>query len=235
MSDSESWYLLGNAHLTNFFVNNESTKELESALRAYSLSEKYLKDPNPDLFFNRGTVLEYLERYTEAAHNFQVAHSIDASLQGAERANQILSFVSKACQSIKSKARIKSKQLATLASSIPRDLSPLPEGFRVADSTELTQGHNPQLILSAKVIHSLDKPAEVPVSFLVMDSSQNFFVVSIYHVSKQLSQTIKLRSDLLIKCPYVADVELSFKGYSYSYPCIKVTDLSTLLVNGQVL
>lgn len=35
MSDSQSWYVLGNAHLTNFFVNNESTKELESALRAY--------------------------------------------------------------------------------------------------------------------------------------------------------------------------------------------------------
>lgn len=66
MSDSQSWYILGNAHLTNFFVNNESTKELESALRAYSMSEKYMKEPNPDLFFNRATVLEYLERYSEA-------------------------------------------------------------------------------------------------------------------------------------------------------------------------
>lgn len=28
MSDSQSWYVLGNAHLTNFFVNNESTQEL---------------------------------------------------------------------------------------------------------------------------------------------------------------------------------------------------------------
>ncbi len=49
-----SWYVLGNAHLTNFFTNNESTKELDSALKAYSLSEKYSKDPNPDLYFNRG-------------------------------------------------------------------------------------------------------------------------------------------------------------------------------------
>lgn len=36
MTDSQSWYVLGNAHLTNFFTNNESTKELESALRAYT-------------------------------------------------------------------------------------------------------------------------------------------------------------------------------------------------------
>jgi len=69
-----SWYVLGNAHLTNFFTNNESTKELESALKAYSLSEKYSKDPNPDLFFNRGQVLEYLERYQEAASDFTKAN-----------------------------------------------------------------------------------------------------------------------------------------------------------------
>ena len=66
MGDSQSWYVLGNAHLTNFFVNNQSTKELEQALKAYSFTEKYLKEPNPDLHFNRATVLEYLERYQEA-------------------------------------------------------------------------------------------------------------------------------------------------------------------------
>jgi len=66
MSDSQSWYVLGNAHLTNFFTNNESTKELEQALRAYTQAEKHLKEPNPDLFFNRGTIFEYLERYNEA-------------------------------------------------------------------------------------------------------------------------------------------------------------------------
>lgn len=74
MNDSQSWYVLGNAHLTNFFVNNESTKELESALKAFTLSEKHMKDPNPDLFYNRATVFEYLERYSEAATNYQVAH-----------------------------------------------------------------------------------------------------------------------------------------------------------------
>lgn len=66
MNDSQSWYVLGNTHLTNFFVNNESTKELESALKAYQMAEKNMKEPNPDLFFNRATVLEYLERYSEA-------------------------------------------------------------------------------------------------------------------------------------------------------------------------
>lgn len=43
-------------------------------MRAYGLTEKHMTEPNPDLFFNRATVLEYLERYSEAAHNFQAAH-----------------------------------------------------------------------------------------------------------------------------------------------------------------
>jgi len=35
MKDSQSWYVLGNAHLTNFFVNDENVSELERALKAY--------------------------------------------------------------------------------------------------------------------------------------------------------------------------------------------------------
>jgi hypothetical protein len=58
--------VLGNAHLTNFFVNNENISELDLALKAYAQTERNLKEPNPDLFFNRATVYEYLERYAEA-------------------------------------------------------------------------------------------------------------------------------------------------------------------------
>ena len=36
LGDSQSWYVLGNAHLTNFFVNNDSVGELTLALKAYT-------------------------------------------------------------------------------------------------------------------------------------------------------------------------------------------------------
>jgi tetratricopeptide (TPR) repeat protein len=71
---------LGNAHLTNFFTNNESTEQLELALKAYAQSEKWMKIGNPDLFCNRATILEYLERYAEAIRDYNVAHSIDPTL-----------------------------------------------------------------------------------------------------------------------------------------------------------
>ena len=36
-----------------------------------------MKEPNPDMYYNRGTILEYLERYNEAVADFTTAHSID--------------------------------------------------------------------------------------------------------------------------------------------------------------
>jgi len=39
-----------------------------------------MTEPNPDLYFNRGTILEYLERYTEAIRDFNFAHTIDTNL-----------------------------------------------------------------------------------------------------------------------------------------------------------
>jgi len=44
------------------------------------LQERLLKEPNPDLYFNRATILEYLERYNEAVRDYLKANSIDANL-----------------------------------------------------------------------------------------------------------------------------------------------------------
>ena len=61
--------------------------ELEHALKAYAQTEKNLKEANPDLFFNRGTIFEYLERYNEAVCDFETAHKIDPNL-GADKKSE---------------------------------------------------------------------------------------------------------------------------------------------------
>lgn len=119
MADSYSWYVLGNAHMTNFFTNNLTTKELESSLRAYQLAEKNLKEPNPDLFYNRATVLEYLERYNEAATDFMKAHQIDPNMGAEGRADAIIAFVAKAYASINNKGKVKSNRLIDMVKTIP--------------------------------------------------------------------------------------------------------------------
>lgn len=241
MGDSQSWYVLGNAHLTNFFANNESTKELEQSLKAYQLAEKNLKEPNPDLYFNRGTVLEYLERYSESAADFMKAHAIDPNLGAERRADGIIGFVSRAYNAISNKGKIKTNRLIDMVKSIPTVLpesmqeSAAKQNLKVADISQLQHGDNPELIISAKVVNSLDKQIDVPQCFLMVDSKHNFCVLSVYHMSKKCVDKMRAGSALLIRNPHLVLTQLQFKGYQYNYQCIKVTDVNSLLVNGAAL
>ena len=97
--------MLGNAHLTNFFVNNENVSELELALKAYSQTERNLKEPNPDMFFNRATIYEYLERYSEAVKDYNLAHSIDPNLKSNTKSGQIINFVVQTAKFVQSRGK----------------------------------------------------------------------------------------------------------------------------------
>ena len=56
-----------------------------------------MTEPNPDLFFNRATILEYLERYAEAIRDYNVAHTIDPNLKADNKAGQIINYVVQTC------------------------------------------------------------------------------------------------------------------------------------------
>ena len=84
--------VLGNAHLTHFFTTQGDVEELMKALKAYAQTEKHMTEPNPDLFFNRATIYEYLERYGEAIRDYNLAHQIDPNLQADVKAGKLVDF-----------------------------------------------------------------------------------------------------------------------------------------------
>ena len=45
------------------------------------------------MYFNRATILEYLERYNEAVKDYQRAHIIDPTLHAETKANQLIDYV----------------------------------------------------------------------------------------------------------------------------------------------
>lgn len=237
LKNSDSWYVLGNAHLTNFFVNDESTLELEHALKAYAQTEQNLKEANPDLFFNRGTIFEYLERYNEAVADFETAHKIDPNLGADKKCEGIIDFVARCYNSINQKGKLKTKKLVDMVKSIPQSLpgEDVNAKSKIVDISQLQMGENPGLIISAKVVNFLDKNSDVPMCFLLVDFKHNFCVTSIYHMSCKLQEKIRTASEVLIKNPLLVLVQCNYKGYSYSYQCLKVTDITNLLVNGQTL
>jgi len=148
----------------------------------------------------------------------------------------MIGFVSRAYNSIANKGRLKSNRLVDMVKSIPTDLTTnADKAIKIVDISMLQSGENPGLCVSTKVVNALDKETDVPMCFLLVDYKHNFCVTSIYHTNKGLLEKIRSGSEILIKNPHLVLVQLNFKGYQYTYQCLKVTDVSTVLVNGQTL
>jgi tetratricopeptide (TPR) repeat protein len=125
LKDSQSWYVLGNAHMTNYFTNNEDIRQLEHALKAYAQTEKNMSEPNPDLFFNRATIHEYLERYAEAIRDYNAAFVIDPSLQSDKLAGRIIDFVCRTFNAVQSRMGSSNKRQTEMVKSIPSKIEGL--------------------------------------------------------------------------------------------------------------
>ena len=69
--------------------------------------------------------------------------------------------------------------------------------------------------------------------FLAVDFKYNFFIVSVYHTNKSLSDNIKYGDEILIKNANLIFTSLEFKGRLYSYQTVKVTEINNVLVNAQ--
>mmetsp|Transcript_16632 Transcript_16632/g.11923 ORF Transcript_16632/g.11923 Transcript_16632/m.11923 type:complete len:164 (+) Transcript_16632:866-1357(+) len=147
---------------------------------------------------------------------------------------------------IQSKGKLKQKKLTEMVKSVATSLSgsvsfPRMEeqkekvSYRVGSFSELQAGENKAVILPAKVVMHLQKESEVPVSFLAVDSKYVFSVVSIYHASKQLGESVKAGDDLLVKSPTMMYTSLEYKGKLYTFQTIKVTEISNVLINQQPL
>ena len=122
LGDSESWYVLGNAHLNNFFSGGQLYEHLDYALKAYSQSEKNQVFENPDLYHNRGTIYSYLEQYSKAIEDFDKAHSIDPNLGAKYQANNIKEFVFNVWKIIKKKGASKTDKMIKLVKSVPKTI-----------------------------------------------------------------------------------------------------------------
>jgi hypothetical protein len=91
-----------------------------------------MKEPNPDLHFNRATIYEYLERYNEAVQDFTLAHQVDPNLGADARCNDIIGFVSRSYNSIVNKGKLKSNRLSAMVKSIPQSIPDM-DKYKICD------------------------------------------------------------------------------------------------------
>lgn len=205
------------------------------------------KFKSPDLYFSRGEVYNYLEKYKEAVADYTTAHQIDPTLDARAVAENIKSFVLKTAGlinkkviSIKPQNDLKPAKIAEIAKSIPRSIITLDANEELKSSKlisfeELKAGKNTGVAINCKVLSYIEKAMTAPLSFLIMDSNGNFSCMSLYNTSKDVRDDVKPRSDCCIIEPFLSNHELMVEGKLLTYHCVKVTNLRNIYVNGKQL
>ncbi|KAA3463716.1 Tetratricopeptide repeat 5 [Gossypium australe] len=226
VKDGNSWYNLGNACLTSFFVTGtwDHSKLLQS-LKAYQNAEKDERmKSNPDLYFNCATVNKYLENYDRALAGFEAAALKDPSLNASEEVEKMVNLLNKL--EILLRGHSKSKRLASLASTIVNS------SYKRATLDVLSEGLNKAVAVPGKVLFFVKHENITPLYFLVCNSDQSCFVLSVYGIR---NDAIKEGDQLTLLEPHFRNIDFSWKGKCYKFKSIRVDFLEQVLVNGKAL
>ncbi|KAJ8641899.1 hypothetical protein MRB53_018593 [Persea americana] len=226
VKDGNSWYNLGNACLTSFFVTGAwDHKKLLQSLKAYQNAEKdeNMKS-NPDLYFNCATVNKYLENYERSLSGFEAAALKDPGLNASEEVQKIVSLLDKLENSMKTKAR----RLTSLASSLSEDN--VNSSYKKATISDLSEGLNKTTAVMAKVLLFIRHDNVAPLYYLVCDSNQTCFVLSVYGLR---DDAIKEGDRVTLMEPYYRIVDFSWKGKAYRFKLTRVDFMEQILVNGK--
>ncbi|XP_004300934.1 PREDICTED: tetratricopeptide repeat protein 5-like [Fragaria vesca subsp. vesca] len=230
VKDGNSWYNLGNACLTSFFVTGawDHAKLLQS-LKAYQNAEKDERmKPNPDLYFNCATVNKYLENYEMALTGFEAAALKDPGLNAMEEVQKIVNLLDKIDNLLRGHAR--SKRLASLASSLA--VVNLNSSYKRATVNLLSEGLNKAVALVGKVLFLIKHENVAPLYYLACDPDQVCFVLSVYGIQYD---SIKEGDHITLLDPLYRQVEFSWKEKFYQFKSFRVDFKEQLLVNGKAL
>ncbi|KAF9600789.1 hypothetical protein IFM89_012528 [Coptis chinensis] len=218
VKDGNSWYNLGNACLTRFFVTGacDHTKLLPS-LKAYQNAEKdESMKSNPDLYFNSATVNKYLENYERALTGFQAAALKDPGLNASEEVEKM--------------GLVRGKRLASLASSLSE--VNLNSSHKKLPVRLLLEGVNKEVVVTGKVLLFIKHDSVAPLYYLLCDPEQTYFVLSVYGLR---ADVITEGDQLTVVAPYFRDVNFLWNSKQYQFKSIRVDFLEQVIRNGKAL
>ncbi|KAK8563998.1 hypothetical protein V6N13_005784 [Hibiscus sabdariffa] len=228
VKDGNSWYNLGNACLTSFFVTRtwDHSKLLQS-LKAYQNAEKDERTKsNPDLYFNCATVNRYLENYDRALAGFEAAALKDPSLNASQEVEKMVNLLDKLDNLLRGHAKAKRLASSTIGA-VNWNSS-----YKRATVDVLSEGLNKAVAVLGKVLLFVKHENITPIYYLVCDSNQSCLVLSVYGLR---NDAIKEGDQLTLLEPHFREVNFSWKGKCYKFKSIRVDFLEQVLVNGKAL
>lgn len=230
VKDGNSWYNLGNACMTSFFVTGawDHSKLLQS-LKAYQNAERDEKmKTSPDLYFNCAMVNKYMENYERALSGFEAAASKDPSLSATEEVRKMVHLLDKLESLLR--GQTKAKRLASLTSSLATvNLNPSHKRTAI---DHLVKGINKGVAVVGKVLFFVRHDSPAPLYYVLCDANQVCYVLSVYGIR---NDTIKEGDQVILLEPYYRDIDFSWKEKLYQFKSVRVDALEQVLVNGKAL
>ena len=252
-TNHKSWYVLGNAHCTKFFSVSHDMLDLKKSLICYEKSEGFGGSINPDLYYNRGNVLRYMQEYDAAVSAYRRAATIDPNIeQTHEFIEEIREFVTRTRDLVNTGGKLKKKKLSTLTTQLLDEIKPnavgpttLPLGSdlrALGCGVGEVQSSSPTrnfvgTSIAVKVVMAVTKGSVPPESFLCVDSRGSFVVVSVYNLAMNGASQFNTDETVVIVDPAVKDVY--FTGLADSpelfFSVVQVTQLEKISVGGKFL
>lgn len=226
IKDGNSWYNLGNAYLTSFFVSGawDHTK-LHHSVKAYQNAEKdETMKLNPDLYYNCATADKYLENYERALRGFETAALKDPGLGADTEVQKIISLLDKLENAMK--GHLRSKRLASLVSSLSE--VNLKSSHKKATISILSEGLNKTVAVLGKVVLLIGHDNVAPLYYLACDLDQSYFILSVYGLR---NEAIKEGDRVVLLEPYYRILDIPWKEQHYQFKSIRVDFPEQILIN----
>nr|TKW30292.1 hypothetical protein SEVIR_2G026500v2 [Setaria viridis] len=220
IKDGNSWYNMGNAYLTSFFVGGawDHTK-LHHSVKAYQNAEKdKTMSLNPDLYYNCAT------NYERALRGFEAAALKDPGLGADREVQKIVSLLDKLENAMK--GQLRSKRLASLVSSL--NGVTLKSSHKKATISKLSEGLNKAVAVLGKVILLIRHDNIAPLYYLTCDLDQSYFILSVYGLR---NDAIKEGDRVILYEPYYRILDASWKDKRYQFRSIRVDFPEQILIN----
>ncbi|XP_015165559.1 uncharacterized protein [Solanum tuberosum] len=139
----------------------------------------------------------------------------------------------------KSKGKSTETSLSALIQSLPNiDLNPL---YNRATTNLLTEGPNKQIAVIAAVRCLVKYEYKAPVYYMLCDSDENSFVLTVFGIQKEAVSTtlccliIKQGDQVTVLEPICKFIDFEWEGKHYQFKSVRVNLLEQVLVNGNDL
>ncbi|XP_067137612.1 tetratricopeptide repeat protein 5-like [Centruroides vittatus] len=245
VEDGKSWYILGNAYLSFFFIANQNPKVLKLCMAAY---EKALRDPvsrcDPCLHYNHATVLKYEEDYQGAIDGFEKAIQYDPLWTDVrDSLENFVGYVQQIQEMVTKKGCLKTRRLQTLLKSIKKHhLGPYADNavaeekgtkFEQIKLNQLQPGTNGGKVVIGKVVCNVTCSDPVAFTFCMIDDEETCCAVTVYNLAEGRGMIIG--DSVAIPEPNLKIVKVKHKEKEFCYKSIRVDTPLRLVVNGKRL